>query len=390
MKVTVIGAGIMGISIARELALRGVERVTVIEKEPLPGQHASGRNSGVIHSGINQKPGSQKARFCVDGSRRLREFCVQNRVPMNVCGTLVVATQPEETAVIDELFDWGNACGVEGLKKLSEREVKAREPLVTRSSGGLFSPLGAVVDSPALLAALENDAKRLGVQFEYQRLFDPEVLRERHPETDYWVNCAGLYTDHVAQAFGAGKGYRVVPFRGEYMEVHGLPVQGMIYRVPDLRFPFLSIHLTRETDGRVLAGPSAVLSLGRESYEKQIHWRESAGMIFSRQFMRMGMSFSFWRLAAENARTSLSAKAFLKEIRRLVPDITEKMLSPARSGIRAQMVDSQGNFVTDIHVEYTKQSCHVLNAVSPGMTCALSFASFLADEVISRKDEARG
>lgn len=388
MRITVIGAGIMGISIARELALRGIGQVSVIEKEPRAGLHASGRNSGVIHSGINQKPGSQKARFCVEGSRRLRQFCVQHGVAMNVCGTLVVATKPEETAVIDKLFEWGSDCGVEGLKKLSAAEVCAREPLVTRSHGGLFSSEGAVVDSSALLAALEKDAGRLGVHFEYLRYFDPKALRDTRPETDYWINCAGLYADTVAHAFGAGKGYRVVPFRGEYMEVHGLPVQGMIYRVPDLRFPFLSIHLTRETDGRVLAGPSAVLSLGRESYEKQIHWRESAEMIFSRQFMRMGMSPSFWKLAAENARTSLSVRAFLHEIRRLVPDITEKMISPARSGIRAQMVDSQGNFVSDLHVEYTKQSCHVLNAVSPGMTCALSFAPFLADEIIRRLQTA--
>lgn len=384
MEIVVIGAGVIGISVARELALRGAGRVTVIEKEAASGLHASGRNSGVIHSGINQKPGSRKARFCVEGSRKLREFCVRRKVPMDVCGTLVAATEPGETAVLEQLLQWGRACGVEGLKMMSAAEVAAREPLVERSFGGLLSPSGAVVDSSALMKALEQDAGSLGVCFEYQKHFDVKVLEERHPRADYWVNCAGLYADRVAAAFGAGAGYRIIPFRGEYMEVRGLPVKSMIYRAPDLRFPFLSIHLTKETDGRVLAGPSAVLSLGRESYEKQIHWRESAEMVLSRPFLRMSLSPSFWKLAAENARTSFSAKAFLREIQKLVPGVSEAMLSPARSGIRAQVVDKAGGLVSDILVEYGPRSCHVLNAVSPGMTCALSFAEELADDIMKK------
>ena len=383
MEYVIIGGGIIGTAIGFEIASRRLGNVTILEKEPSLGKHASGRNSGVIHSGINQKPGSLKARMCVEGSRRLREYCKKRGVPMNECGTLVVARNEKEMEVLERLLAMGKECGVDPLFIITEKELKSREPSA-EGTAALFSPRGAAVDSLRLLEALSEDARGLGVEYKFNsralRIDGGEIrtASETIP-ADHIVNCAGLYADKIAHLMGVGRQYRVVPFRGEYMEVKNCPVRTMIYQPPDLRFPFLSIHLTRETDGRVLAGPSAVLALGRESYEKEIKLNETFEMFFSPQFLKLLTNPAFLNLAAQNAKTCLSKRAFLKQIQSLVPGITLEQLVPYRSGIRAQMVDQKGHMVDDMIVEYRKDSTHVLNAVSPGMTSSLAFA----EEVVS-------
>ena len=382
----VIGGGIIGSAIARELGLRGTGKVTVLEKESSVGRHASGRNSGVIHSGINQKPGSVKARMCVEGNRRLREYCVKHAVPMQECGTLVVARQESELPVLDKLLAMGRECGVPGLTIIGNSELKEREPLAN-GKAALFSPTGAVVDSPALLKAVVADAQAQGVRYRYVHRVNG--IKGTNISTtqgdingDYVINCAGLYADNVAHMMGLGREYRIIPFRGEYMEVKNTDIRSMIYQTPDLRFPFLSIHLTREADGKVLAGPSAVLSFGRESYDKEWHWHETATMVLSPQFLGLISNPSFLNVAFQNARTSLSKRAFHDQIRSLAPSVKLEDLVPARSGIRAQMVNSKGEMVDDILVEYREHSTHVLNAVSPGMTCSLAFADHVVREIL--------
>lgn len=381
----IIGGGIIGTTIALELARRGAGSVTVLEKESSLGRHASGRNSGVIHSGINQKPGSLKARMCVEGSRRLREYCREKKVPMAECGTLVTARRPEEIKVLERLLEMGRESGVPGLEIIDERELKKREP---RAAGvaALFSPTGAAVDSVALLNSLAEEVRQAGVRFELAcpvvRIDGRRVLtRDGEWEADHILNAAGLQADKIAHSMGAGREYRVVPFRGEYFEVRGCDVRSMIYQPPDLRFPFLSIHLTRETDGRVLAGPSAVLAFGREAYEKEWVWPEMIEMFQSPQFLRLVTSRAFLGMALQNLKTSFSKRAFLKEIQLLVPGVKEEQLVPFRSGIRAQLVDRRGRLVDDLLVEFHEGSTHILNAVSPGMTCSLAFAEWVADRL---------
>lgn len=388
MKIAVIGAGIIGSTLSLALARRGVGPITVFEKEPEAGCHSSGRNSGVIHSGINQKPGSLKARFCVEGSRLLREFCRAHSVPMKECGTLVVATESREIPVLERLMEWGNACGVTGLRRIKGPELQRVEPLVA-ASDAVHSPTGAIVDSLALLNAVVGEARRSGVDFRFSQkitgIQGTTLLMETGEYAcDYVINCAGLYADKVAHWCGIGRDTTIIPFRGEYMEVRDCPVNGMIYRAPDLRFPFLSIHFTREMDGHVLAGPSAVLSFGRESYQKEFHLAETLGMIFSRPFLSLLGSLEFWGLAIENAKTSISKHAFLREMRRLIPSVTLRQMTPAKAGIRAQLVSSRGKFLFDMLVEHGEKSTHVLNAVSPGMTCSLAFAEYLTDEIVKR------
>ncbi len=381
-----VGGGIIGTALALELARRKAGSVTVLEKETSLGQHASGRNSGVIHSGINQKPGSLKARMCVEGSKRLREYCRKRQVPMMECGTLVVARNAKELGVLDTLMKMGAECGVSGLALLTQRELQQREPLAN-GIAALFSASGATVDSKALLESLAEDARQSGVEFRFgQKVIGvngTDILTEQgFVSADHVVNCAGLHADHIAHGMGVGKDYRVIPFRGEYMEVKGCTVNGMIYQPPDLRFPFLSIHLTKETDGRVLAGPSAVLAFGRESYEKQWMWKEMGEMFLSRAFLMLATHKDFLSVAWKNARLSVSRRAFLKEIQSLVPGVLMENLSPYRAGIRAQIVDRSGRMLNDMLVEYRENSTHVLNAVSPGMTCSLAFAQHVADNML--------
>lgn len=382
----VIGGGIVGSSIALELCRRGAGQVTLLEKESAVGRHASGRNSGVIHSGINQKPGSLKARMCLEGSRLLREYCLKNNVPMFECGTLVVARHEKEEQVLEKLLAWGRECGVPGLSIIGRAELKQREPSA-EGIAALFSPTGAVVDSHAFIKAIASTAQKAGVRYRFVHKvlgIDKTKIRttEGDFQADYIVNCAGLYADEIAHMMGVGLQYRVIPFRGEYMEVKNCDVRSMIYQPPDLRYPFLSIHLTRETDGRVLAGPSAVMSFGRESYDKEWDFSETMRMMTSRQFWRMVLKPSFLRVAFENARTSLSKRAFYEQIRSLVPSVKLEDLSPARAGIRAQMVDSKGNMVEDILVEHREYSTHILNAVSPGMTCSLAFSQSVVNKIL--------
>jgi len=383
----VIGGGIVGSAVALELARRKAGEVQVFEKENSLGKHASGRNSGVIHSGINQKPGTLKANMCVEGSRRLREYCRSRKVSMNECGTLVVARHEGEISNLEELKNLGDQCGVPQLEIISKEELGEKEPLAN-GVAALFSPTGATVDSLELLKSVAQDAQQLGVKY---RLGNPVVsiegttlqTQEGKVDVDHVINCAGLYADDIAHMMGIGLEYRVIPFRGEYMEVKDCTVRGMIYQPPDLRFPFLSIHLTRETDGRVLAGPNAVLALGREAYEKECRWKELPGILLSRQFLRLLTRREFLNQAFQNMKTCLSKDSFLEQVRSLVPGVKAEQLRPYRSGIRAQMVDLKGRMMNDILIEYGPHSTHVLNAVSPGMTCSLAFAEYIVDKILN-------
>lgn len=385
----IIGGGIIGTSIARELARRKAGSITVLEKEVRAGCHASGRNSGVIHSGINQKPGSMKARMCVAGSRMLREYCREKNVPMRECGTLVVASTEKEEETLQTLLTMGEACGVEGLRMLSAKELQERESNALGKTA-LLSPSGATVDAPALVESLALEAQSGGVEF----LFSRKALKVREGcietgretvEADFIINCAGLYADRIAHQMGAGKGYHIVPFRGEYLEVEGCEVRSMIYQAPDLRFPFLSVHLTRETDGRVLAGPTACLAFGREAYHKQWHPGDMADMMTRAAFWRLISSPEFLTVASANALMSLSRHAFVREVRKVARGIEASRVKPFRSGIRAQMINAKGRFVNDILVERQEKAFHVLNAVSPGMTCSLAFAEYVTDRILEER-----
>ncbi len=381
----IIGGGIIGSAIAREILLRKLGEVIILEKEDHLGEHASGRNSGVIHSGINQFPGTLKAKMCLEGSKRLRQYCRDHGIPMNECGTLVAAQNKDDERVLYALCGMGNSVGVSGLKIIEKEELSRREPNVIGTKA-LFSPTGAVVDSLKLLESVSLEVKKLGGKYELSaRVTD--IVQDRVVTTrgefkrGHVINAAGLYSDKIAHLMGVGLDYKIIPFRGEYMEVGGVSINSMVYQAPNLKYPFLSVHFTKMTDGKVLAGPTAALSFGRESYQKEFHQQETKEMFGSMHFWKMAASREFLSLAAHNAKISLFQSEFLREIQKLCPSVTKENILPYRSGIRAQMVDRRGKMLDDIVVEFREDSTHVLNAVSPGMTSSLAFAEYVVNQL---------
>ncbi|HEY4455949.1 MAG TPA: L-2-hydroxyglutarate oxidase [Pseudonocardiaceae bacterium] len=378
----VVGGGIVGLAVARELLGRGFA-VTVCEKEPRWAAHQSGHNSNVVHAGLYYRPGSLKAKVATAGNASMVAFARQHGVDVNVCGKLVVATTNDELPALGVLEDRARANGVPA-RRISGREARAYEPHV-RCVEALRVESTAIIDFPAVCAALvrllEADGARL--------LLNTPVLGIRGAGSgvevatpgeiigaDLLVNCAGLHADRIARMAGFDTGMRIVPFRGEYYQLtpaaRGL-VRGLIYPVPDPALPFLGVHLTRGIDGSVHAGPNAVLALSREGYR----WTD-----FSlRDVEEIALFPGTWRLAKRFARTgvdevlrSLSRRRFAASLARLVPGITEGDIEPAGAGVRAQAMLPSGGLVEDFLIESTANQVHVLNAPSPAATSALEIA----------------
>ena len=386
----VIGAGIIGSSIARELANRGIETL-VLEKELEPGMHASGRNSGVIHSGINHDPNSDKAKYCLEGSRRLREYCARKKISMKQCGTLVIARNDAEDERLTRVWQMGENVGVPELSVIDSEGIRKIEPVCTFSARrALYSPTGAVVDSKSLLQAIIEDAQNMGAKFSFgenvKNLIGGDVITDKRTiKYDYLINCGGLEADRLAHMRGIGKDLFIVPFKGSYWQINGLRLKTMIYAPPNPQFPFLGVHLTPTTWGLSLAGPNAALALERESYCSEVSVRDLVEMIGRKGFWKMASKREFMQQAYQNFRTTFLKSAFLEEINNLTSyEMDKGDIRPYKSGIRAQLVDSSGRLVNDLVVIHRERETHVLNAVSPGMTCSLAFAENVA-EIISRR-----
>jgi L-2-hydroxyglutarate oxidase LhgO len=220
--------------------------------------------------------------MALEGNKRAREYCQEHGVAYEKCGTLVVARNPKEEQILENMLHMGNEAGVEGLEIVDETELKRREPKV-RGYKALISPNGAIVDSKGFLEAVASEANEKGAQFvmgaKVTDIKDSTIITSQgNFKADYIINCAGLYADKIAHMMGVGLDYEIIPFRGEYMEIRNGEINSMVYQTPDLRYPFLGVHLTKTIDGRVLAGPTAILSFGRESYEKEVNLREIIGM----------------------------------------------------------------------------------------------------------------
>jgi len=387
----VVGGGILGLSVAWTLLERNPDcRVAVLEKEETWAQHQTGRNSGVIHSGIYYKPGSLKAKLCREGNRRLLEFCQEHDIRYEVCGKVIVATTASEIPLLENLYTRGIANGLT-IKKLSASEVKEIEPHVrclagiqVRSTG--IVDFSSVCHKLAELIQIRGGDLRLGTKV----LGFPPNGRRAVLETSRGtmagrciVNCAGLHSDRVARLNGAQPGARIVPFRGEYYELkpeRRSLVKNLIYPVPDPQFPFLGVHFTRMIDGSVHAGPNAVLSLKREGYQRtSFDWRD---------FWETITYVGFWRLAAKHARSGLeevhrsfSKGAFVRSLQRLIPEVQAEDLVPGGAGVRAQALRPDGGLVDDFLIVSTPHAIHVCNAPSPAATASLEIGRVIAEQI---------
>ena len=387
----VIGGGIVGLSTARSLLRRySGAGVLVLEKEAGWARHQTGHNSGVIHSGVYYKPGSLKARFSKEGGERLVEFCREHGVAYEICGKVIVATEQEEIPSLRTLYERGVKNGLE-VEKIGPEELKELEPHATGiavlkvPSTGIVDFVG-VAEALAKMVAREGGELRTGAEVTgISETGDGVELRT--PGESFrarvLVNCAGLHSDRVAALSGVEAGAKVVPFRGEYYELEPerrYLVRNLIYPVPDPSFPFLGVHFTRSVEGGVEAGPNAVLGLAREGYKKKdLNARDLAETL----------SYpAFWRLVGRNWRTgageiwrSLSKKAFVRGLRRLVPDVEEDDLVPTEAGVRAQALMKDGALMDDFLIVKGERSVHVLNAPSPAATACIPIGESIADRV---------
>jgi L-2-hydroxyglutarate oxidase len=387
----VVGGGIVGLSTAMQLA-RGYPhaRIVMLEKEASPAQHQTGRNSGVIHSGIYYKPGSYKARFARAGSSSMVDFCREHDIPHEVCGKVIVATQERERQGLENLFQRGQQNGLP-VRKISPQELNEIEPHV-RCVAGIHVPTTGITNyrkvAQKYLELFLEQGGQVMFENEVRQIVDrgPTHLIETTKgeyEAKFLINCAGLYSDRVTRLAGQDPGVKIVPFRGEYYELAPNKrhfVKTLIYPVPNPDFPFLGVHFTRMIDGSVHCGPNAVLAFKREGYKKTD---------FDLRDFYETMSYrGFWRLARKNfgegmkeIYRSISKAAFVRSLRQLIPEVQTADLVPCEAGVRAQALLNDGGLVDDFLIVRGHNALHVCNAPSPAATASLEIGKAVVAQI---------
>jgi (S)-2-hydroxyglutarate dehydrogenase len=388
----IVGAGVIGVSIAREIKRRYGATVVLLEKEATAALHASGRNSGVLHAGVYYKAGTLKARLCVEGNRRLRAYCREKAIPLNDHGKVIVARTEAELPALRELHARSQSNGVRA-SLLDPQALKEVEPCAKTVQQALYVKDTAVVNPQHVMAAMVADAEREGVQFRFGcawqgREDDGTVKTTRGPVSyHHLVNCAGLFADRLAQAYGVGQHFRILPFRGQFFRLRPeskLQVRGNIYPVPDLRNPFLGVHFTRRPEGDVTIGPSALPLLGREQYQGMTGATFGDSLTMLTYLMRLlGRNRDHFRSIAWTEMVKLTRTGFFREAEALGVGFEKRDLLPGKEpGIRAQLIDIRtAELVSDFVIESGPRSTHVLNAVSPAFTASLPFAEHVVDNM---------
>ena len=387
--VVMVGAGIVGLATVRELHRRHPDlRIAVVDKEQEVGRHQSGHNSGVLHAGVYYQPGSLKARLCVRGKQLMEEYAVEQGIPFETCGKLIVALDDGELGRLANLLERGLANGVPGLREVGPAELREIEPYAA-GLRALHSPGTGIIDFARVTRSLAAGLVEAGVDL----LLGHEVtgvaaydggqvvtttggeVRTRH-----LISCAGLHSDRVA-GLTTRPDVHIVPFRGDYYtllpEARAL-CRGLIYPVPDPSLPFLGVHFTKRHDGEVWAGPNAVLALAREGYRRRdVDWADTREVLGYSGFRALARKY--WRTGAAEVWRDAVKRSFVKELQRYVPAVRSDQLVFGPSGVRAQALAPDGGMVDDFHIQEGPSSLHVLNAPSPAATASLAIAEMLAD-----------
>ena len=386
------GGGIVGLATALDLQARHPKaKITLLEKEPQPALHQTGRNSGVIHAGVYYAPGSLKARFCAQGVKATRAFCAEHGIPTQTCGKLIVATSADELARMEALEARAHANGI-AIERLTGEEARRLEPNIS-ATGALLSPTTGIVDFAEVARKMAQVFTSRGGDMRLNSRVtggteSPQGITLQTDQGPLFagkaVFCAGLHADRLARSFGANITFRIIPFRGDYFAIQNQPanlVEHLIYPVPDPERPFLGVHLTRKMNGGFTVGPSAVLAGAREGYGK-----------FSLNTADLASALSypgFWKLLARNAGSAidelgaaLSTQRYLKKVQKYCPRITLADLAPYKSGVRAQAVARDGKIIDDFLFAETRHSLHVCNAPSPAATSAIPIARHIADRLL--------
>ena len=383
----VVGAGIVGLSVALKLQSLG-NNVLVLDKETSPGKHQSGRNSGVIHSGIYYKPNSFKSNLCIRGRELLLEFLEEENIPFRLEGKIVVDTDVNKLSSLEER---ATHLSMENVKVLEKSDILTLEPYC-KFDNALHVPQAGVVDYGVVTKKLASKFQSLGGTIEYFQKIKSiktnnnlKILESNNSifHSEFLINCAGLYSDNIAQLDNIEPELRIIPFRGEYFtiaEEKSHLVNNMIYPISDPDLPFLGIHLTKTVDNKIEAGPNAVLAFAKEGYD----WSKVNISEFSKTIFYSGM----WKLGKKYFSTgisemyrSLNKDVFLREILKYIPNISKKDLTPRIAGVRAQAVGNDGALIDDFVFERKEQSLHVLNAPSPAATASLAIGEHIVKEI---------
>ena len=391
-KIVIAGGGILGFAIGIALLQRSKNlSVTIFEKESHVAEHASGRNSGVLHAGFYYSPESLKAKFCRDGNAQLRKIISKYNVPLKEIGKVVIAQSAAELAGLEKLYNRGIANGVR-LEMTPKKDLSKYEPLAHSAFDFLWSPTTAVSDPIAVTEALAKEFVALGgkIEFNSEISFDGNLLNHGvEVPHDHFINSAGAYATNIAQSMGFAKDFRVMPFLGTYRQVPQarLPISTLIYPVPHPVNPFLGVHLTLTIDGMVKVGPTAIPILGREQYGFNFNF----GAADPLNFIRNGISVALGKKhkissVALSEFPNLFEKTVVKKVAKLVPSAAGvKDWKKKRPGIRSQLLNiTNGELVQDFVIESDSKSTHVLNAVSPGWTAALPFGDYVAEKVLGK------
>ncbi|MBP6618793.1 MAG: L-2-hydroxyglutarate oxidase [Leadbetterella sp.] len=394
--VVVIGGGIVGLATALNLKKAKPNlRLLLVEKENSLAAHQTGHNSGVIHSGLYYKPGSLKAKNCIEGYHMLIDFCNENKIKYELCGKIVVATSEDQLASLETLYERGIQNGLEGLEKLNREQLKAIEPHVA-GIAGIKVPQTGIINYTTVSEKYAENIKNLGGEIRLGEKvssiseingFSTVVTNKGSYSTTLVINCAGLYSDKVAQFTEKEQvKVRIIPFRGEYYEIKPEKqylVKHLIYPVPDPNFPFLGVHFTRMVDGGVEAGPNAVLAFRREGYKKlSVDFSEFGETLAWPGFRKVAAKY--WKTGLGEYYRSFSKSAFTKALQALIPEIQKDDLVPGGAGVRAQACDYDGGLLDDFSILENKQAINVLNAPSPAATSSLSIGKTVAEMALKR------
>jgi len=389
--IVIVGGGIVGLATARDLLMRRPgQRVAILEKESSIGQHQTGHNSGVIHAGVYYAPGSLKARLCAEGREKTYEYCEQKGIRYEKCGKLIVAVDEEELPRLQNLWERASANGVPGIRMVGPDEIREIEP---HSAGikGIFSPETGIVNWSEVAQAYADDVVANGGEIltNYEvagirRKDDWVLLRTVFDEiipTRYLITCAGLHSDRVAAMSGADKSPQIVPFRGDYLKLKPgkeYLTRGMIYPVPDPRFPFLGVHFTKRHDGEVWLGPNAVYAFARQGYGKlDVNLRDNIETLMFPGFWKLVARH--WKMGADEMVRDFSRKLFVETCKKYVPEVTEDDCVDGPSGVRAQALGADGSLVDDFIIQTSDRIFHVRNAPSPAATSSMAIGRAIAD-----------
>ncbi len=392
--IAIIGGGIVGTATALQILKKKKLSLILVEAEDNLAAHQTGRNSGVIHSGLYYKPGSLKASNCVEGRNLLYKFCEENQIRYDRCGKIVVAVNENEIPRLNELERRGKENGLKEIKRITKDEIINFEPHAAGIEG-LFIGETGIINYTEVTKAYEKiilgyegevktNCKFLSLSKNINELILNTSTEEIH--TKFLINCGGLQSDRIAAICGLNTDVQIIPFRGEYYKIkkeREYLVKNLIYPVPDPRFPFLGVHFTRMINGGIEAGPNAVLAFKREGYTfKDFSLKDISEMINFPGFWKMGRKY--YRTGLHEFYRSLSKSAFVSALQKLIPEISEDDVTPYKAGVRAQAVDNNGNLLDDFTIIESENMVHILNAPSPAATASLSIGDKIARLVVGK------